>query len=424
MITSRLFFSPASRAAAVGCVLASAASAQQVNASAQAFGMGGNFTARARGVHAVAWNPANLGLSGNPGFSMQLGSVFGASSLQPIALGDFKRFEGQAIPAAQREDWINQVTANGGETGSGDVGLGAFGMSVGPLAFQLSATALASATLSPDAVEMVFFGNAGRTGTVRNFNLAGAKIDAAAFATGAVSFGHGFAVGLGELAFGVTGKYIAGSVAMARDNGSAINTNDIQILFPAVYADSSGIAGSGIGWDVGVSWRARSTTIGVSVQNAVNSFAWDAAKLRSGTAAGYFTVDSSGTTFDEDQPYSAAPQSMRDAVAAYVFKPTVAIGLAREVASRLTVTADARQQLGEDGSIQIGPKTQAGMGLELRIIPFIPLRAGATYLTGGYGVSGGAGLKLSGFELGAAIMVRDRGAGRESGVMVSLVNVR
>ena len=42
---------------------------------ARSLGMANAYTALARGVHAPLWNPANLGLPDNPGFSMNLFSV-------------------------------------------------------------------------------------------------------------------------------------------------------------------------------------------------------------------------------------------------------------------------------------------------------------------------------------------------------------
>ena len=98
---------------------ASTAWAQQLNTSAAALGVGGNFTARARGYEAVAWNPANLGLSGNPGFSLTLLPVAATFTLDPITLADIKDAESykvpNVVPRATRQAWLDKVTAAGGE---------------------------------------------------------------------------------------------------------------------------------------------------------------------------------------------------------------------------------------------------------------------------------------------------------------------
>ena len=96
--------------------------AQQLNTSAAAAGLGGNFIARARGYEAVAWNPANLGLPGNPGFSLTLLPVAASFTLDPITLGDIKNAESykvpNVVPRATRQAWLDKVTAAGGEKGT------------------------------------------------------------------------------------------------------------------------------------------------------------------------------------------------------------------------------------------------------------------------------------------------------------------
>src|SRR5262245_2184453 len=102
---------------------AAIASAQLPNASATATGLSGAFTARARGYDAVAWNPANLGLTKTPRFTFGALSLHGSSGLDPISLGDIASFSGKALPAAQREAWLETVTAKGGQNGRVDGGV-------------------------------------------------------------------------------------------------------------------------------------------------------------------------------------------------------------------------------------------------------------------------------------------------------------
>jgi hypothetical protein len=418
---------------ALGVSLPAAAGAQQVNASAAAYGLGGNFTARARGAHAVAWNPANLGLAGNPGFSFQLLSLSSTSGLNPIDLGHLKEFEGKVIPAATREEWVQLATEQGGETGSGDLGFGIFAFSAGPLALQVSTTAYGSASLAPDAVEAIFFGNAGRTGVVKSFNFAGSSLKAGAFSSAALSYGLGLgdrSGSSGGMSIGVTGKYIIGhGLGIARDNGSTTTPDVVTVNLPMVYVSDTAAktlsgGGTGIGVDVGFAWQSAGTTFGVTVQNVVNTFAWDESKLvfRSGQAR--FDEPTGSTTSFEEEPFANAPASLKNEITNNKFKPIIAAGLSRDVTSMITVTADARQQLTDDLSIQFGPKTQVGGGVELRLIPLVPIRAGATYVTGGFGVSGGVGVRVLGFEIAAAGMLRKRDDKNETGAMVSIVNIR
>ena len=84
-------------------------SAQLPSASPAALGMGDNYTAVARGFGAVAWNPANLGLSGNPRFSMALLGMRGSSDLGPVTGSDVARYQGLQLPNDVRDAWMQRI---------------------------------------------------------------------------------------------------------------------------------------------------------------------------------------------------------------------------------------------------------------------------------------------------------------------------
>jgi len=50
------------------------------------------------------------------------------------------------------------------------------------------------------------------------------------------------------------------------------------------------------------------------------------------------------------------------------------VGASFQVLPFLTTTADVRQELGD--GMRLGERTHVGAGAELRLIPFLPLRAG------------------------------------------------
>jgi len=416
----------AARAALLVLATAGAASAQLPNASPIATGLSGAYTARARGYDAVAWNPANLGLPGNPGFSLGLLALHGSSGLDPITLNDFAPYSGKQLPAAQRETWLQSVTAKGGENGRIDGGFTPLALSIGPVALQVSGVVAGSTKLSPDAVEAMLFGNAGRTGSAKDMSLEGSNFRLGAFTTAGLSYGVGFGdenTG-GHFAFGVTGKYVVGNaLGIARDQGSSLTTDGVNVNFPMVYTrpDSDYVAGSGIGVDVGFAWTTGKTRFGATVQNAFNSFAWDETKLRAKSGTAVFDGVSNEQDFD-DKPYASAPASLRSEVANDKFKPIVAVGMARDLSSWLTFSADVRQQLGD--ALLLGPKTQAGAGLELRAIPVLKLRGGAAYVTNGWGVSGGASLDLGVMEIGVGAALRTVNSGKEPVVTVNLLSFR
>src|SRR5207249_1780182 len=129
----------------------------------------------------------------------------------PVGRKDINNFSGQKIPAPSKQQWLDLVTAKGGEKGSVDGGLSELALSVGPFAFQAGLSGYAAANMSPDAFEALMFGNAGKTGSVRTLNFQGSSLRAGLFTTLAGSYGLGFGDTKGgsrHMAAGVTLKYV------------------------------------------------------------------------------------------------------------------------------------------------------------------------------------------------------------------------
>jgi len=430
--------------------------AQQLNTSAAALGLGGNFITRARGYEAVSWNPANLGLPGNPGFSLTLLPVAASFTLDPITLGDIKDADSykvpNTVPRATRQAWLDKVTAAGGEKGTPSGGAN-IAMSVGPFAAQFGFTFFGAVDLNPDAVEAILFGNVPATGSgtdgtnVRTFNFRDSKLNGGGVTTAAFSYGRAFGErkpGSGTLAFGATLKWVGGAfVRVAKDAGSSINANGGTISFPSVGTRSfqdcrddagqikagctpmtgpGGFAGNGIGADIGVSWLRDKLGVSGAIQNVFNSFSWNESVSSYTPGFGQFDANGDTTNFDQ-QPFANAPAALKSALANYKLKPTVSVGVGYELKKDVTLSADARQQMGGDESIVIGPKTSVGAGVEYRGIPVLSLRGGAAYITGGTAVSFGAGLRFRRYELGAAIAAQ-QGDNKGTSLLVNLFSIR
>ncbi|HEY6220463.1 MAG TPA: conjugal transfer protein TraF, partial [Gemmatimonadaceae bacterium] len=405
---------------------------QNANASSTATALSGAFTARATGYNAVNWNPANLAMPGNPGFSFTLLPIDLGAGLRPIDLSHFAPYSGKIIPASVREQWMTEVVADSGQKGNIGFGLTPIAFSMGPFAFQASTKFSSELSLAPDFVRTILFGNvdsvgsAGPTGKVKNRSFAGTSFRGAAYSTAALSYGRSLMslIPLSNFAGGVTVKYTVGhALAYGLDDGSAIDTSKVQVSFPAIVTDpdsANGIAGAGVGLDLGGAWTIPGFRFGVSVQNVVNTFKWDTTKLKLARATSVFRSDTSYSQ-NFDSAYTKAPKVLKDKVVAQKFKPVVAAGVVFDWLPKMSVSFDVRQQVGD--GIEVGPQSSVAAGIELRAIPFIPLRGGASVFTGGVGVSGGLGLNLLGFEVGLGGYLRKRGGGSEPGVTLSLVSI-
>ncbi|HXD22089.1 MAG TPA: hypothetical protein VN613_01935 [Gemmatimonadaceae bacterium] len=454
-------FSTGARLATVAAGLvilgAHALGAQQAGSSVAAAGMDNNYVAMGQGKDAANWNPAMLGMSGNPHFSLNIFSPSGSAGLAPVSWNDFAQYakSNDSIPSAVRHTWLNRVTANGGETGDESASFNWLGLSVGPVALSVSTTQTMSMTFNPDMFQALMFGNAGNTGSLQNLDFTGSKMHVSAFSTAAVSYGYNlgdtkafWGLPQGKSSVGITLKYVMGNfLLMGQDAGSTVTANNVALNFPIVMTntnnDSTGASGSGnsnnnsgganavtkggsgIGMDVGYSWRGADDkmTISVVIQNLFNSFKWDVTQLESRQGTAMFNTDSSTSNFNSAS-YSAAPQSLQQMVKNYVFKPSFLAGVAYKLNRVTTVTGDFHQQFGDDNSILVGPKTQLGAGIEFRGVPFIPLHAGLSYVTGGYSASAGVGIALGPVQLGVAGRIGHSSGGNEDGFMLNVISIR
>jgi hypothetical protein len=424
------------RGAAIAVALFStSAVAQLPNASTAAFGMGGNFTAIARGYEAIRWNPANLAMPGRPLISLGIGIGGGNTGTEPIDLSTMHKFSGSDVDSATRVSWIEAARLAGGQRGRLDGGLTPIALSVGPIGFHAGASFYSSMNLSPDAWEAFLFGNAGNNGgQPKTLDLTGTSLRfgaiSAAGASIALPIPINFTNGLlknERAAIGITGKYVLGNaLIIADDAGSSFGASDLTFALPIIRPnedDYDGMIGTGTGMDIGLSWSGGPWRIGALVENVFNNFAWDTTKLAFTPGTGTVNQDTSFVNFDETVPYSAAPAAMKQIVTDQVFKPGISVGASLALSKSLTLTADVKQYTGGEEAIVFGPKSHFGVGAEWRVLPFIPLRAGVASVTDGWQAGAGAGLRLLGYEFGLATSVRRRGQAMESGLMFGVIGI-
>lgn len=418
------------RLSVAGLLVAAAPLAAQLpNTSAAATALGDNYTARARGYEAITWNPALLAAADRPGFSIGLMMAGGASGLDPVDMSDLNAYSGQVVPAAVKQAWLEQVRTSGGQHGDADGGFTPVALSIGSFGFEYAVSAYASAALNPDAMEVMLYGNAGSTGEAREYEFGGSQVDMGVVSTIAASYAMQLPLKFTPLSgerftVGATAKYIIGNmVARGEDGGSTTTASGVDVVFPVVHSDiDNGVNnGSGVGLDVGAAWSAGPLRVGAMLSNIVNTFAWDPARMVYRPGRAFFTADSTSSSFDTTS-YASAPAALREAVEAQSFKPAMRVGVAMAVSPMLTVSADARASVGD--GLAIGPRDHLGVGAELKLIPFLPLRAGVAKINDGWQAAGGLGIALGRFEIGVGATLRNRGEGKATGVTLNAVTIR
>ena len=384
--------------------------AQLSPGSAAALGMGNNSTALARGVSAMSFNPAGLGMPESPSFTLALFPAVGHQGLQPVGLSDLVDVEGTLLSPEVKEDWLRRIGEADGETGALGADVTPLAFTGGPVGLQFSTLVRGGAALNEDGAEVLLYGNAGRTGSPQDLSLQGSSLSGLAVSTVGVSLGlplwvEGRAGDQSTLALGGTLKYSVGhALVHARDLGSGIVSDplEVSVTFPMIVSDTSDLEldhGTGVGLDLGGLWRQGPWTVGVAVQNLVHSFEWDLEGMSYRPGELLFNEDVSESDFDA-RPAGQAPETLREDVADLTFKPRLAIGGAYDATPDLTVTADLGKRFGD--GIQVGPEFHMGMGLEYRALPWLPLRVGAAKITDGFQFGGGLTLALGPVYLGWA----------------------
>ena len=387
--------------------------AQLPSASATALGLADNFSALARGFNAVAWNPAMLAMPGNPSFSIGILPVRGTAGIGPITLADVAGHESRFLDDAVKREWLDRIIAEGGERGSASGDITYLGMSMGPMGFQLSTTSHVVANLSPDAAELVLFGNAQRA-TGEEFDLGSSSVQGMVTSTAAVSFAQTlpirFLVPVAEqhLSVGVTVKYTVGNaLVMGRNIGSSISgaSGDIDVAFPVIQSDSvanrsSLDRGRGVGIDVGAAWQGGPLSVSASLRNLYNGFAWDTASFVYRPGRVQFDGTNGDAQFDMES-YANAPEELKGAVRSFTYSRQLVVGGAWRSGRKLLVTADVRQHVGE--GLTVGPRSHVGLAAEVRPFMFLPLRAGYARITDGYQLGAGAGIELGPMNLSASV---------------------
>ena len=407
-----------------------AAAAQLANPLPQAVGMGGNYTALARGFGAVNWNPAGLGMPDNPRFSLALLPLVTTGGLDPVTPSHFAEYDGQVIPDEVKREWLQLIHDAGGETGSLAADVTYLAFSIGRIGIQASTSVRSRVNVAPDVAEVFLFGNGGFSGEPGTYDLGGSNFDIAGTSAVAASFAVPLSLRLGPLpdqhfSLGATVTYTVGNfLALGQEENSSLSSSplEVHVRFPVIQTAMAGDSasfepaeldnGRGMGLDLGAAWQGGIFSAGVVVRNVINTFEWDLAKLQYRSGEATWTADTSYTSFEE-APIEQAPAALLERIHdLYEFSPVMSAGAAARILPFLTLTGELRHAVKEN--LDVGARNHVGVGAELRILPILPLRAGVSLVSGGYQLSGGLGLKLGPMQVSASGAVREAELGSDA----------
>ena len=346
-------------------------------------------------------------------FSLGIQNDLGFDPLRPAATRD-GTMTITKIPVETKEEWLQSVIDEGSLALRAGVAVTELALSAGPIGLQVSTLFDADASLGPDAVELALFGNAGRTGSARTMNLEGTSGNGWMATTAALSLGiplaprHG-----GSLAAGATLKYTVGHVVgLVRDDGSMITADPIGInlMLPSIAPDSlTGNNGTGLGLDLGIAWEGSVWAFSAALQNVFNTFQWNLDDFAYRPGVVFAEADSTSTDFDA-VPAANAPVALQNELLAQSVGTAFTLGAAFRPSDRIALTADFRKDGGE--TLVFGEGSHIGVGAELRLLSFLPLRGGMSRVSGGaIHFAAGVGLELGPIHFSSAYLTEKNSAG-------------
>jgi hypothetical protein len=407
----------------LGFLFAAPLAAQPAPASAALSAMAGAGAAHAGLVGASGLNPALLAMPGAPHVSVQLPTLDAGFSFDPIGLTAIGKYEGSLIPADVRADWLARIRDAGAQRAGLATSLRALSVQWGSFAWSAGTTVSARANLPPEAAQLLFFGNAGRTGALEDVAVHGGS--ARGWAASSIGLSHAVQLPVspagGLLTLGATASYVMGHAladvgavdAVISASGGSVSGHGTALT----WGDSVAANSSGFGLDLGLAWTKQRLTLGVTMQNVVNTLRFDASNAFAREADVRATSDSSASNSHDGMLYvagapngnfSAATRARADVVVASArFKPATRFAARFAVTSFWDVLADAVLQADPSAALVAGPRRTFSLGTNLRVFSALALHGGIGSTNDEAGshaaFAGGLGLRLGAFVLDGGV---------------------
>ena len=379
--------------------------AAQVPMSPRALGMGGAYLGAARGYEALFQNPANLGLSNTPYWSIAFPQVAAGSTLLGLKLTDLPDLaQTTDLAQSRRDELLALVPASGTEV-QYDVRAPLAVVQVGHFAVGVGYASIGEHSIGKDIVDLFLNGyQQGRTDYAVGNTVGSRKTF--------WDFAAGYGRRIGPLSLGATAHYIKGGSAVSSrmfEPQVDIAAQDIEVNYVSVISRG----GSGYSLDVGAALEpVPGVTVSGGVRNLAANMKWsESLRVRDLVLN---SADISGNNFwdlkqryeDTEAPLdpNAAPLSeLQTAEGIYdqgIFPPIAQLGVDWAPTTATHLDAAYSSRLSSDGVLAGRWDTMLGLGVEQKI-PLLTLRAGyATNLDQGSMLT--AGLSLGPVQLGVA----------------------
>lgn len=366
------------------------------------FSMGGAYTALARGVHAPAWNPANLGLPDNPKFSMTFVAVSAGADNNSFDRGDVYDYEGRFWTKIDKDNILSLIPDRGLKVNMG-ASARFLSMSIGRFALTIQGEADVWTQVDKTVFDLLLKGNVlNRDYNFDDVDGRGTGVASVGFSWGQpikVNFADHFAVGASfNLQHGLAHANVesmSGLLRFETGKGMVLDGN---------YESKMALGSLGWGFDLGaVAQFEEEWTAGISFMNLFGSLPWENDGNR---VWGNFTGDSLFIGMLGDDDDGLEETSEREEGLRFNQRPPTVMRIGGAYTQhKTTLTADYVQGFREGLLSSTTP--QLSVGTEWRGLSWLPLRAGVVFGGRlGFGTSLGLGIRPPGFYLDIGLMSR------------------
>lgn len=366
--------------------------------TARGLGMGGAFTAVARGVHSADWNPANLGLSDNPKFSMSIISVEAGVWNNSFTPAMYNKYNGKYLTPQDIEDILNSIPDNGFSSNF-ETNLRILSFSAGRFALTIGVTGGGYINFAKSLFEIPLSG----TEINKTYEISDTEGKSLGIGLVGFSYGHPISVDFAD-EFSVGGSvklFYGGGYGNTDKTEFVINSRpyglDLDGLYEVTYAYNGGI-----GWGMDIGGAAifnEKWNVSLSISNLFSNLPF---KNDVQTEKGTFQADSLSVISDFDEDFSDTSWTVEGAALSAHLPPVLKIGCSyRE--GNVIISADYWQSFFKGPFSSTTPRFS--VGTEWRGVSWLPLRMGV--IIGGnigFGTSYGIGIRPGGFVLDLALM--------------------
>lgn len=367
----------------------------------RAMAIGGAYTALALGLEAPAYNPANLGLSKNHSFSIDLFSVGVNIKNNSFSLHDYNTYTGQFLSDDDKDAILAKIPAEGLQINLLTEVTG-LNFSIGRLAFNFRGLGASKINIAKDPMELLLFGNAIKP----DISLDDTRGEAWAIGDGSMSYGQPMLKWEGgELTLGASFHYLYGIVNQKITHAEGgIITTDSGFVGDGLMVVRSALGGSGIAFDLGVSMvLADNWVFSAGWQNIYSKINWhkDTEELVLSFDMQPINYDNLTDTTMNDSLVVSSDTSYAIPSFSTTLPSVVKLGIARSY-KKLTWALDWEQGTSCGASQSVNPRISAG--LEYNPFGILPLRVGTSF-GGNRGAiySTGFGLHLGPYQFDLAM---------------------